>query len=182
VLDTVGVDRVAVVGHGFGAAIALAMASRQPERVAGLFLVDAPADLNRLSLADREALRRALSGSAFEDTLAARKALLLAGADAEVRTRILGESLLIRREAYVDSELSLFDFDPAEALAGIRARALPVSALHTSSRDDDSGLQAHHPELSSRRLPGVSHWPMLDDPATVHTALDAWLRGVDAHR
>ncbi len=175
VMDTLGVDHAVVVGHGFGAAVALAMATRRPARVAGLFLLDVPRDLAALRLKERDSLRRALSGRTFEDTLRARTDDLLRHARPDVAARLLAESALVRRNPYADSELSLFDFDPLAALADVRAQDLPVSALRTSPAETLPGL-------SSRVLDGVSHWAMLDDPDAVHGALDAWLREVDARR
>lgn len=72
VLDARGLDRVAVLGHSFGAAIALHLARAAPERVERLLLLD-PA----LGLDPQQALRGAEDGrpdETFPDQVAARAA------------------------------------------------------------------------------------------------------------
>ncbi len=50
VLDELGLDRVAIVGHSFGADIALAVAVIAPHRIAQLVLADPPGDFTKLSV------------------------------------------------------------------------------------------------------------------------------------
>ena len=55
VLDGLGLDRVAIVGHSFGACIALATAATAPHRIAQLILVDPPGDFTQLPVEVYEA-------------------------------------------------------------------------------------------------------------------------------
>jgi pimeloyl-ACP methyl ester carboxylesterase len=48
-LDHLGLERVAVAGHSFGALLALYFAAHYPERVSGLTMIDAAAELNPLT-------------------------------------------------------------------------------------------------------------------------------------
>ncbi|MDP9408676.1 MAG: alpha/beta fold hydrolase, partial [Actinomycetota bacterium] len=49
-LDALGHDRVVVVGHEIGGAVAVALAARAPERVAALALLGAPVHADALPL------------------------------------------------------------------------------------------------------------------------------------
>jgi len=55
VLDELGLDLVAIVGHSFGADIALAAAVIAPHRIAQLVLADPPGDFTKLSVEVYEA-------------------------------------------------------------------------------------------------------------------------------
>ncbi|MCA9542276.1 MAG: hypothetical protein KC620_25440, partial [Myxococcales bacterium] len=59
-----GVERARVVGHGFGAQVALALALTVPERVSGLALL-APAGLEKYSEREQAWFRENLFGVLF---------------------------------------------------------------------------------------------------------------------
>lgn len=64
-LDELGVDRCVVVGHSMGGYVAVTLAARHPERVAGLVLVDGGLPLKGdPSLDPEESLRRTLGPAA----------------------------------------------------------------------------------------------------------------------
>ncbi len=47
VMDALGIERCAVAGHSYGAALALLLAAREPERVRGLALISPSADVEK---------------------------------------------------------------------------------------------------------------------------------------
>ncbi len=77
VLDGLGIKRVALVGHSLGGRVAMRFAGRNPERMAGLVIVDAGPDLDprgvtRIQLETQTAEPAYRSLEAFEDVLAQR--------------------------------------------------------------------------------------------------------------
>ncbi|WP_437311938.1 alpha/beta fold hydrolase [Sorangium sp. So ce388] len=54
VLDALGLERVALVGHSFGTLVAIAAASAHPDRIARLVLADPPGDFTQLPAEVRE--------------------------------------------------------------------------------------------------------------------------------
>ncbi len=77
VLDGLGIERVALVGHSLGGRVAMRFAGRNPERMAGLMIVDAgpeldPRGVTRIQLETQSAEPAYRSREAFEDVLAQR--------------------------------------------------------------------------------------------------------------
>ena len=77
VLDSLGIKRVALVGHSLGGRVSMHFAGRNPERMAGLVIVDCGPDLDargvtRIQLETQTAEPSFPSVEAFEDILARR--------------------------------------------------------------------------------------------------------------
>ncbi len=180
------VDRVAVVGHGWGAAIALVFAQRHPERVTRLVIIDAlpllagfawPKLVNRL--------RRAGVGE------------LAMGA---VNRRLLARGLRagsVHPEAWSDERIDAlweqFDqgtqrailrlhrsIDPAGlAAAGAGLDRLEVPTLIVWGEQDTwlapgfaDAYQRRLPDAVLRRVPEAGHWPWLDRPEVIGAVCD----------
>jgi pimeloyl-ACP methyl ester carboxylesterase len=109
-LDTLGLDRVVLHGWSAGAAAAMRVAARYPDRVAGLVLVNPPLPV-RLSRGEAALLQ-----------WCARPALAVAPVLAPLALRLAGRALLRRKVAYLDAEVT------PPAFAGLGVDLTRVSA------------------------------------------------------
>lgn len=147
VLDTRNVSRAVVVGHSWGAHLALELAVARPERVAGLVLIDGPgatgdggiaemgqALIDRLAPAGRDRLqeiadRMAANGPA-DDAVTEQTALLWPGYFAEPATAPpWPPSMRVSAAAYVGTMGSMLEHLAtgfAESLSGITAPVIFV--------------------------------------------------------
>jgi pimeloyl-ACP methyl ester carboxylesterase len=93
-IETIGLDRVHVVGHSLGGSIGIRLAVACPDRVRGLVVVDFGPDLNRegsvrVQSDFIESARRYTSVAEFESWLASKRPLVAP----EVLTRLAHEAL-----------------------------------------------------------------------------------------
>jgi pimeloyl-ACP methyl ester carboxylesterase len=178
-LDAVGLEQVAVVGQGWGAAMALMFAQAHPQRVARLAIVDAiplldgfewPAILRWLR---RPGIGELLMGSVTRWLLAR---LLRHGSadpaawpDARVDA-VWGQFDQGTQRAILRLLRSVDEPALAASGAGLDRLAMPVLVMWG---DQDPWLASTFADAYGRRLgeatvehlPGAGHWPWLEDPA-----------------
>ncbi len=175
----------AVAGHSFGGYVALALAERSPERLAGLGLVASR------TVADSEAGRagrratiervRASGAAALLPELAEK--LLAPGAAADLRARAASVIGACPREAIIagltamaarpDRTGVLESFPrPLLVVHGAADQIIPVAGAPQPSRQAAP--------LDRVILPGTGHMPMWESPAETADAIVAWAR--TAHR
>ena len=168
VVDRLGVERFSLVGHGLGAAAAIAYAGAHPRRVLRLLLVGAPgrvpADQAREILTALESDYDRVSRGYWE--------ALLAGARPHVRAQVVSETGRLPRSAALSLIRSTFRFDPLPALGAYRGPRLAVVTPHGDAPHD-----LHHlvPGLPHRLVRGTSHWVHMDDPEAFNAILDEFL-------
>jgi len=178
-LDALGVHQVAIVGHGWGAAIGLIFAQRHPDRVMRLALVNAIPLLEGFEWpAIARWWRRPVVGE-----------LVMGSVNRWLLARTLRHGSA-RPEAWPDARVNAawdqFDQgtqrailrlqrsvdEPALAAAGAGLDALMQPALVVWG-DRDPWLAPAFADAYGRRLPhatvehiaGAGHWPWLDEPA-----------------
>jgi pimeloyl-ACP methyl ester carboxylesterase len=151
VIGLVASGPMLVVGHSMGAAIAMELARRHPDRVSGLVLMAAALrwpSLHRLPVGALQALASAAPGLAF--SLGARP---LQGSDPErnrwIRTQVAMGSIAQLAEAV--RELRRFDARPWAASIGVPAAVL----LTEGDRLAPPGLQRELAEVLGART-----WPL----------------------
>lgn len=177
-LDALALDRVAVVGHGWGAAMALMFAQAHPDRVVRLAIVDAIPLLEGFewpALARwwrRPGIGELVMGSINRRLLARllRSGVGEAGAWPDARIEAVWDQFdqgtqraILRLYRSVDAS--------ALAAAGARLDALRMPALVVWG-DRDPWLAPAFADAYGRRLPGATvehvaaagHWPWLEDP------------------
>ncbi|MFL5860350.1 MAG: alpha/beta fold hydrolase [Solirubrobacteraceae bacterium] len=185
-LDELALEQVALVGHGWGAAIGLLFAQRHPGRVSRLVIVDAIPLLEEFEWPAiarwwrRVGIGELLMGSLNRRLLAR---LLRHGsthAEAWPADRIDAvwdqfdqgtQRAILRLHRSVDER--------ALAAAGASLDALRQPALIVWG-DQDPWLSPAFADAYARRLPhatvqhvpGAGHWPWLDEPRLVETVTD----------
>jgi pyruvate dehydrogenase E2 component (dihydrolipoamide acetyltransferase) len=177
VLDALGAERAHLVGHSMGGAVALAVAARDPARIASLTLI-APSgfglEINAgylRSFADAQTRRelKPVVGQLF--------------ADEQLVTRQLVEDLLAyKRLDGVDEALhaladTLLDGDvqraDSAALVAAIGGAVPVAVVWGRADRIIPAAQAESVAGAARHLiDGAGHMPHMERPAEVQTAIE----------
>jgi pimeloyl-ACP methyl ester carboxylesterase len=173
VLDALALDRTVLVGHSMGGAIAQTLALLRPRRVAGLVLVGTGARLRVLPQVLQLFRDRPPSGVSLVGSLAY-SPHTLPGAVVEAEDGLKA----------TPSAVTLGDFlacDRFDAMA--RVAALRVPTLVVVGRDDRltppkyaAFLAATIPGAQLVEVEAAGHFPQLEQPAPVNTALRAFLR------
>ena len=166
--DHLMIERFVLVGHGIGAAAAIAYAQEHPGRVESLVLVGAP---GRAAAERSGEIMRTLRTS-YEAGTAELWNSLMEGAKPE--TRLLLQQG--REKVSPEAALSLIDatlaFDPMPALNAYPGPKLFIDTRHGDGR---TALYRQTPDVSRRVISGTSLWPQLDMPSEFNRVLDAFL-------
>lgn len=162
---------VLVCGHSTGGAIALQLAARHPELVAGLVLADTGAHMR--GHGDVDAILRGLKDNWGEELRAAvldrsfRRPL-----DAGTRAEFLRWAAAVSQQAACDVLASQRDLDLTGALAGIGQPAIVIHGRYDRARPPGQGreLAGALPDAEFR-LVETGHTPLYEDPAAVAAAI-----------
>ena len=172
VTDALGSRPLDLVGHSYGALVALRFALDRPERVRRLVLIEAPLPPSRFRELDELTQR---SPAEMLDTLPeAMRAMLISGGRRAHR--------LLESFQFLASETTLLadlrrepDIDDAE-LARVRCPVLCVYGERSSCRDVGDRLARAIPGATLRVLPG-GHFLPLEVPALLTGLLAEFLDG-----
>ncbi|MEG4456770.1 alpha/beta fold hydrolase [Microcoleus sp. N9_A1] len=182
VLDGLGLDRVAIVGHSFGACIALATAASAPHRIARLILADAPGDFTKVPADVHELIVSFQRTLETEDWRAAVETSFneaLTGSRAHTRDRILAWLATTPHDRLFGMYRQMFAFDAVDSLD--RYLAAPGTRAHAIIAPSNTfpfSLHILRPTLTTTTLPDTGHWLMLDAPEAFARELDICLEGV----
>ncbi len=182
-LDAVGIEHVQVVGHGWGAAVALQLCRRQPERVQRMVLVDAVPLLEGfrwpgfVRLFRSPVLGELIMGSVNRRMLARllRRGSVEVGAGPASRIDNVWERFdqgtqraILRLHRSLD--------DDALVIAGEGLERLGQPTLIVWGELDPwldpafaHAYSARLPAAEVELIPGAGHWPWLDRPAVIDT-------------
>ena len=166
-MRALGISRAHLVGHSMGALVCQHVAAVAPELVGGLTLYGAllePTPAARAALADRAREARAAGMSAIADAVAAGS--LGPGTAGGAAAAFVRESVLRQSPAGYAAHCEALAAARAPDHGAIRCPCLlvhgeadPVAPLAQARRLRDA--------ISGARLealPGIGHWPMLEDP------------------
>ena len=167
VYDSLGLRRAVLVGHGLGAAAALAYASCHRERVAGLLLVDAGADLGHLDPADRRQLADQLRAEPHQE-MAWQFRQMIGDAPEWVAEQVATDLESVPAEVLADAVESALEFRPGSAL---EAYGGEVRCVVGGFGDLPGTLHRLRPEIPVAFVARGSHWLPLDSPEAVWEAL-----------
>ncbi len=170
--DTLKLEPFVIAGHSMGGAVVGDYAGKHPERVKGLLLVDAVGDLSRLSAKDKDDFVGGFRGDHFEAERDAFFTKMLEPAPASVRQLVMDGVRAATREVIVKSLEGMTAYDPIPALTRYPG---PKLAVFSDENDDGTSLHRMLPDLPGKKMPNVSHWVMLDNPAAFNVVLDQFL-------
>lgn len=201
VMDVLGEDQTVLVGHSWGGHLALSFALEAPERVAGLVLISTAEPGTAFADAVQNALRRR---TAAEDSIALRAAFEAPGfaeGSASATDRVYRAMFrpwfakrrtadrlrvgLTRREAEAGRETAARVAKSGEAGATWGTlRRIDVPTLIIHGAEDVIPLSMARavadsmPEAGLEVLPGVGHFPMLEEPARMRKLIQTFLESI----
>lgn len=172
-LDTLGIQRVVLVGHSLGGGVAAAFAGLWPERAAGLLFVDPIDDPSkRPADAGAEAFLTRLEGPDYDATITAYWTEILQSANDLVREQVLADLSATSQKTVVGSMRAMTGFNAEAALARYRG---PMLTITTPLNEFPSSLHNVVDRIRQEKTTGVSHWLHLDRPDEFNAALDRFL-------
>lgn len=169
--DALELDRFLLVGHSLGGLVSCRYAADHPARVAGLLLVDPNGDQTRLPAEQRRAFVDAVRADPAGE-MAFNFRQVLAGAAPGVAEAVLAALGETGGEVLVGALESAAEVSP---LADLKRYGGPTLTVVSPYNALAVSLHNLLPHLPVRRLPGTSHWLMMDRPEEVNRLLDAFL-------
>ncbi len=173
-----GLERMILVGHSMSGQVLTTYAGAHPDRVAGLFYLDAMGDAHAFPRSEVAAVVARETAPSFgaADRRAAFEEMLK---EAKPSTRQQVLAALDRIDPPAFGLLRKAMFELADAPARYAPYHGPAVALEEGGRPWPGSASA---VLGIRRIAihGVSHWMQLDDPAAVNREIDAFLAALPA--
>lgn len=158
-----------LVGHSFSGAVVSTYAGKHPDKVAGVVYVDAVGDLSAAPPEVKAAVEKADEGMTPERLQDAYGKMLGPLAKEGTRREVLAAVALLDVRAFAALRRSMAQVHAAEAIAHYQG---PKLAIEAQSEDWPFAASQLPGVRLIRRIPGVSHWLMLDEAATFNAALD----------
>jgi pimeloyl-ACP methyl ester carboxylesterase len=158
-----------LVGHSFSGAVLSTYAGKHPDKLAGVVYVDAVGDLSGAPPEVKAAFEKSDEGTTPEMLQDAYGRMLGSFAKEATRREVLATAKQMDVRAFAALRRSMAQVHAAEAISRYAGPKLVIDA----QSEDWPFAASHLPGVRLvRRIPGVSHWLMLDDPATFNAALD----------
>jgi pimeloyl-ACP methyl ester carboxylesterase len=175
--DIARLDGFVLVGHSLGASIAGLYAAEHADRVAGLLLVDPSGDHSRLPRGEAAVILRQMTPEKYPGFMRRYFSQLLRGGAPAVRAHVLRIMRHAEREAVAGTLESSLGYNPLPALERYPG---PKLSVVTEFNEGPTSLREILPDLPSRLIRGVSHWPMMDRPEEFNCLMDDFLRGISS--
>lgn len=175
VADQLGLRRFILAGHSLGSVVAIEYASRHPERVAGLLLVDPNGDLTRMPRDQKESFVGPLREDPIGELTSYYRQLVVGG-DADAARWVLEDLRLTHEDAVVKSLESSMEYPVLDALGKYPG---PKLAVVSDMNNLPYSLHRLLPELTARLMTGTGHWLMMDRPELFNRIADEFLEEVE---
>ena len=171
VADELALRHFVLAGHSLGGLVAIEYASRHPERVAGLLLVDPNGDQTRIPREQMEPFLAALRNDPLQE-LDSYFRQLVAHGDHDAAGWVLEDLRLTHEDAVAKSVEGAMSYSPLPAL-----ERYPGPKLSIVSDMNSMPFSLHHllPDLPVLYMPGTGHWLMMDRPEAFNRLLDDFL-------
>jgi pimeloyl-ACP methyl ester carboxylesterase len=175
VLRELALERPVVVGHSMGGAIGLELAAEQPERLAGVVVLDTAVLPSPQVWAGVQPVIAALKAPGYQE--AARRffaeAFFLPTDDAERKAAILAAMLATPQHVLASAFEHIFAWDSAAAAARCRVPTLYVAS--TDPRGDLARFAEACPTLVHGQIVGSGHFLQLEVPDQVNAMIRRFL-------
>jgi len=172
--DRLGLERFVLAGHSAGGSVAIAFAGAHPERVAGLFLLDAAGDSRQFPREMMDPFLAALESDAYASTIEGYWGSIM-GTNPAVRARLLDDLRATPPAAVAAVFRSTTEFDPGAAL---RRYPGPRLSVVTPRNTGPYSLLSLEPSMPHVTVTGTGHWIQLDRPDELNRILDDFLHQV----
>lgn len=177
VADALGLKRFVLVGHSMGGAVVCEVASRHPDRVAGLLLDDPAGDLSTLPPGSLDAWLKGMEPETYREFTEAWWTKMLEPAKPGVRDAVYAQMRRTPPAVVSAAARGMASYGTAAAL---RAYPGPKLTVVTPDNEEPYSLQKLVAELPFQRITGTSHWVMMDDPEAFDAVMDKFLQEVEA--
>ncbi len=170
VANALGLKRFVIVGHSYGGAVVAMYAARHPERIAGVVYADAGGNLK---ITDEVAAR--FSAAIRKDKDAVVKqwfAPILKPSSEAVRDEVLTSVHNTAVDPFLGALSGMRNVDVQQLVASYRGPKLAIAAVDI---ENPGSLHVQMPDLPVKKINGVGHWLMLDEPTEFNTLLDDFL-------
>jgi pimeloyl-ACP methyl ester carboxylesterase len=168
VSDALGITRFVLVGHSFGATVALAAAARAPSRVIALALVDPAGAFDQVPASTLEAFIDTVLNDESGAFVRAAYEANLERATPATREAVLASLAGTGRHTLAGAYTAMFATDARKLLLRYPG---PVRLIVDAGNDSPMSLHAQVPDLDIVPIDGSSHWLMLDRPQEFALAL-----------
>jgi pimeloyl-ACP methyl ester carboxylesterase len=174
-VDQLGLRRFVLAGHSLGAVVTIDYASRHPERVAGLLLVDPNGDLTRMPKGEMDSFLGPLREDPIGELTSYFRQLVVGG-DKDAGRWVLEDLRLTDENAIVKALEGSLEYPAVESL-----KKYPGPKLSVVSDLNSLPYSLHRllPDLPARLMPGTGHWLMMDRPEAFNHILDELLEQVE---
>jgi pimeloyl-ACP methyl ester carboxylesterase len=176
ICDALDLRGIVLVGHSFGASVAIELAGRGPDLVAGLVILDGAGDFSGVP---EQALRDFLAGLDHDDwyapTLDQAIDVALEGASNDTERRVRAAMLAAPPPMVRAMYHSLLSYHPLPALDRYTGALLLVTAPMNAS---DFALHALRPNYPRHAMDGVSHWLQMDAPTETARIITEFTAGL----
>jgi pimeloyl-ACP methyl ester carboxylesterase len=173
--DQLGLRRFLLAGHSLGSAAAIEYASRHPERVAGLLLVDPNGDQSQVPADEMAQYLESLRADPLAE-LESYFRQLVVGGDPDAARWVLEDLRDTHEDAVLGALADSVRYRPLAALA-----RYPGPRLSIISDMNRLPYSLHNllPDLPVRLMTGTGHWVMMDRPEIFNRLLDEFVAGVE---
>ena len=173
--DQLGLRRFLLAGHSLGAAAAIEYASRHPERVAGLLLVDPDGDQSRIPAREMEQYLESLRSDPLAELESYFRQMVIGG-DPDAARWVLEDLHVTHEDAVLGALADAAKYQPLPAL-----ERYPGPRLSIISDMNRLPYSLHNllPDLPVRLMTGTGHWLMMDRPEVFNHLLDEFLSQVE---